>query len=337
MGGRFAKGLVVSLFGLGLAVGAAFAWYQQTIGTPYTVKDTTLLVPKGASSQRVLALLQKEKLIPRSFAFRVWLKTSAVRPPLAGRHRLSGPLTIGQMFDVLAQTPLSEDVPVTMVEGWRLSDADQALSKSGRIAPGDYLRASTANLDKYKIPFPFQGKDLSGFLLPDTYMMPPGPIDCRQLVQRQLDAFAERFYRPYKAELSKTKRQLRDLVIMASLLEREEPNPAIRPKVAGVLYNRLDANQALGVDATSRFTLTNWSDRKAFLKKLRDPNDPWNTRLKAGLPPGPIGAPSLDSLRAALRPGQHSYWYYLHDKNGQIHFSKNAREHEAKRKRYNVW
>ena len=81
----------------------------------------------------------------------------------------------------------------------------------------------------------------------------------------------------------------------------------------------------------------NWNDRRAFLKKLRDPRDPYNTRLRKGLPPTPIGAPSLSSLKAALRPKKSRYLYYLHDSNGNIHFARNAKQHEANRKKYNVY
>ena len=111
----------------------------------------------------------------------------------------------------------------------------------------------------------------------------------------------------------------------------------MRPAVADVMYKRLDKGTPLGIDATSRFTLENWNDRRAFLKKLRDPNDLYNTRLRPGLPPGPIGAPSIESLIAALRPEKNPYWYYLHDAKQRIHFARTAAEHEANRKRYNVW
>ena len=124
---------------------------------------------------------------------------------------------------------------------------------------------------------------------------------------------------------------------MASMLEREEPVASVRPKVAGVLYKRLDAKHPLGVDATSRYTLDAWNDRRAFLKKLRDPDDPYNTRLRIGLPPTPIGAPGLPSLQAALRPVASPYWYYLHDAKQQIHFAETAEGHEANRRRYDVW
>ena len=71
---------------------------------------------------------------------------------------------------------------------------------------------------------------------------------------------------------------------MASMLEREEPKPEQRPMVAGILWKRIDNKWNLGVDATSRYTLEEWNNRKAFLKKLRDPKDPYNTRLKEVFP-----------------------------------------------------
>ena len=100
---------------------------------------------------------------------------------------------------------------------------------------------------------------------------------------------------------------------MASMLEREEPTPAQRPLVAGILWKRINMKFPLGVDATSRYGLAEWNDRKAFLKKLRDPTDTYNTRVNVGLPPGPIGSPTVLSLQAALRPTMSEFLYYLHD------------------------
>jgi UPF0755 protein len=107
--------------------------------------------------------------------------------------------------------------------------------------------------------------------------------------------------------------------------------------VAGILWKRLDSGWKLGVDATSRYTLDDWNDRKAFLKQLRDPKDPYNTRLLDGLPPTAIGAPSLPSLNAALSPQASEFWYYLHDADKVLHPARNAEEHEANRKRYDVY
>jgi UPF0755 protein len=124
---------------------------------------------------------------------------------------------------------------------------------------------------------------------------------------------------------------------MASMLEREEPTPSQRSLVAGILWKRLDHGWKLGVDATSRYTLEEWNDRGAFLRQLRDANDPYNTRLREGLPPTAIGNPGLVSLEAALAPIESEYWYYLHDADKILRPGRNAAEHEALRRRYNVY
>ena len=296
-------------------------------------------VARGASARQVGLQLEAAGLIDDARIWRLYLKLNPGGPTTkAGKHEVSAGLNIPQLREALAGTPISEDVPLTMVEGWRLVDADAALAAKGLIEAGAYLAAAQA-LRALAVPFelPAGTTSLEGFLLPETYMVPPGELDVAGLVQRQLDAFHARFLIPYADELAKSPRSLRDVVIMASMLEREEPKPEVRPKVAGVLYKRLDANSPLGVDATSRYTLDSWNDRRAFLKKLRDPEDPYNSRLKAGLPPTAIGAPSLPSLVAALRPESSPYWYYLHDAQADIHFGRTAAEHEANRRRYDVW
>jgi UPF0755 protein len=121
------------------------------------------------------------------------------------------------------------------------------------------------------------------------------------------------------------------------MLEREEPMPSNRPIVAGILWRRIDLGYPLGVDATSRYELKEWNDRAAFLVKLRDQSDPYNTRHKKGLPPTPIGAPTYASFEAALKPTASEFLYYLHDAQKQLHPSRNAEEHEALRKKYDVY
>jgi UPF0755 protein len=121
------------------------------------------------------------------------------------------------------------------------------------------------------------------------------------------------------------------------MVEKEEPTPSQRAIVAGILWKRLDASWNLGVDATSRYKLPDWNDRKPFLKALRDPNDPYNSRLRPGLPPTAIGNPGVTALDAALHPVESDNWYYLHDANRVIHPARNEAEHEANRRTYNVY
>jgi UPF0755 protein len=322
-----------------LAVGGGYVWIEQTANTsrdPTAVeRPVEFRVQKGATPNQLGRELEAEKLISSALVWKVYVRLHGGGTPKAGRHMLHAGMTIPELIKALGETPLSDDIPLTMVEGWRLVDADEILSAAGAFKSGEYLRAAQ-NPQRFQIPFPFEGKTLEGYLYPETYMVPPGPVDVEKLIQRQLEKFHEKFYLPHRQEIEASGRTLHQLTILASMLEREEPVPALRPKVAGVMYNRLNSNTPLGIDATSRYLLPQWNDRKAFIKNLENPNEPYNTRKKAGLPPGPIGAPSLPSLLAALRPEKSQYWYYLHDSNRQIHFSRTAAEHEAKRTKYNV-
>ena len=324
-----------------VAAGGGYVYVESRFDVPTDPDRTEAViveVPKGATFRAMGRVLQENGLITTTTWWRIYPRLHPDAAGLkAGRHRIEANQSIRQIVQTLSENPLPEDVPLTLVEGWRLTDTDEALAKQGVIEPGAYLSAARRP-DTFNVPFDLEGaRDLEGYLLPETYAVPPGTLDVHTLIQRQLDAFFSRFVAPNREKLARSGRTLRATVIMASLLEREEPKPEIRPKVAGVLFKRLDAGTPLGVDATSRFTLKSWNNRRAFLKKLRDPRDPYNTRLRRGLPPGPIGAPSLASLNAALEPQRSRYWYYLHDAQQRIHFARTAKEHEANRRRYNVW
>lgn len=333
--------VVLALLGL-VALGATWGYFSWAASSPVDdsgqAAQVVFTVPKGASASGVGKKLADEGLIRSALVWKVHLKLHGGPAPTAGKHKISAGMNVPEILAALSGSPLIEDVSVTMVEGWRLRDADKILAGKGLIAAGDFVKIASKP-SKFKIPFEHEGPSLTGYLLPDTYRVPvlDGKVVVERLVQIQMAAFDDRYAKPYADEIKKSGRSLRELVILASLLEREEPKPSQRPAVAGVMYKRLDSNTPLGVDATSRYTLENWNDRKAFLKKLRNPSDPYNTRLRKGLPPGPIGAPSLDSLIAALRPKMGPYWYYLHDKDGNIHFGRNHIEHEANRRKYNVW
>jgi UPF0755 protein len=333
--------LVTLVLVLALAVGGAFGGFALVEGRVATAKEPgaaaqQLEVPRGASARSVGEQLAEQGLIDdaRLWRFHLWRRGGlAVK---AGRFELSAGMSIVELAAALEQAPLLEDEPFAMIEGWRLRDIDLALTQRGWIKEGAYLKAAKSP-GRFKAPFALPADSLEGYLYPETYRVVPSRLDVDVLLQRQLDTFTSRFYEPYKEEIATSGRTLHELVVMASMLEREEPVPAQRPLVAGILWKRIDAKTALGVDATSRYELVEWNDRTAFLKRLRDPDDAYNTRLKVGLPPGPIGAPTLDSLVAALRPVKSEFWYYLHDAQKVLRPSRNGAEHEALRKKYNVY
>jgi UPF0755 protein len=336
---RLLLGLLVVLVLAAGGVAGTFMWAERAVQRAVAPPGAPLVeftVPRGASGRGLGPMLVQQGLIADS---RVWtwhLFRRGRFAPKAGRHEVSPSMTLAEVATALEGPPLPDDAPFVVIEGWRLRDTDAALATAGLIAPGAYIEAAS-HPERFTAPFPLPKGTLEGYLYPETYRVVPGSLDVNALVQRQLDTFAERFYVPHREVLASSGRTLHEVVVMASMLEREEPLPEQRPLVAGILWKRVDTGFPLGVDATSRYELEEWNDRKAFLQRLRDPSDPWNTRHRKGLPPGPIGAPTVASLQAALTPRPSDYWYYLHDAERRLHPSRNAQEHEALRRKYNVY
>ncbi|XXF77955.1 endolytic transglycosylase MltG [Myxococcaceae bacterium GXIMD 01537] len=337
------KRILLVLFGLVvLAVGAAaaaFFWVQREVqlaAAPPGAPTVEFTVAKGVTGRGLGPQLAAQGLIRDARMWRWLLWRRGAFAPKAGRHAVSPSMTMEELAAALEANPLPEDVPFSVIEGWRLRDTDAALAAAGHITPGAYI-AAASHPERFTAPFPLPRGTLEGYLYPETYRVVPGAFKVEDLIQRQIDTFAERFQAPHKDALARCGRSLHEVVVMASMLEREEPLPEQRPLVAGILWKRIDKGFPLGVDATSRYELAEWNDRQAFLARLRNPEDPYNTRHRKGLPPGPIGAPTEASLKAALAPRASEFWYYLHDAERRLHPSRNAEEHEALRRKYNVY
>lgn len=303
---------------------------------PGATEETLFEVPAGATARGLADELADAGLVKDAWRWEWWLRTgggdgSCIK---AGRHRVAASMDAPALLAALCGAPVPKDEPFTVVEGWRIRDIDAALAAKGWIQPGAYV-AAASDPSRYTVPFPLPTGTLEGYLFPETYKVEPERFDPAALIQRQLETFAARFWTTHADDFGA--RGLAPIVVMASMIEREEPTPANRPMVAGILWRRLDAGWNLGVDATSRYTLDDWNDRLAFLKKLRDPEDPWNTRLRGGLPPTPIGNPGIVALEASLAPTPSDYWYYLHDGTQTLRPSRTVAEHEAYRRQYNVY
>ena len=290
-----------------------------------------ITVDKGATATSLAGALVSEGLVPSEMAWKVFLRTTAADCVQAGRQEVPRGASMQDVLDALCSKPDPLTIPITVIEGWTIRDIDASLAKQRLAEPGAFLEI--AKPDTVDAAFEITGPSLEGYLLPDTYAVDPEGFTALGFAKTLVGAFHTRFAK--QADLGG--RSLHDVVVMASLLEREEPTSDNRPLVAGILWKRLDEGWALGVDATSRYGLADWSDRKAFLARLRNPDDPFNTRLRKGLPPHAIGSPSLDALRAATAPKSSPYYYYLHDRQGALHPAKDAAGHEANRRQFDVY
>ena len=292
-----------------------------------------ITVPTGATPNSMAAKLIAHGFAPDELRYKLAIRNLETSCLKAGNFRISRDMSLRVVFKTLCGVPIANDVPFKVLEGWRIVEIDDALVKAKLIQPGEYAKLATNKA--VDLPFEITSPTLEGYLYPETYMISPEAFDVKAFIERQLDHFNDNFLGLHQNDFQH--RTLSDVVIMASMLEREEPRASQRRVIAGILWKRLDNAWALGVDATSRYKLTVWNDRSAFLKMLRDKSDVYNTRLRQGLPPTAIGNPSLASLEAALLPIESPYWFYLHDKTGTFHGGVDGREHEANRAKYNVY
>ncbi len=218
---------------------------------------------------------------------------------------------------------------IAMPEGWSARQmADRAaevrriaIRKRGvtpRLTGAAYVAASARALP----PRPFRPylkrRSIEGFLFPARYQFLPSTT-AAQLIAKQLAAFEQRWRRVDLRAARSRGRSPYDVLIVASMVERETVAPEERALVAAVIYNRLEKGMPLGIDATLRYGLGIPGTRPLTRAHLAS-DSPYNTRRFKGLPPTPIGNPGLASIRAAARPAAVDYLYYVRMPDGIHHF-----------------
>jgi UPF0755 protein len=188
--------------------------------------------------------------------------------------------------------------------------------KRVRLASGTYLAATARR--RREAGFGSRALPLEGFLFPATYDFTVRTTS-PQLVAAQLQAFRRNWAKVDLGYASSKNLTPYDVLIIASMVEKETLSPDERQLVAAVIYNRLHAKMALGIDATLRYGLDIPPTESIRESQLADPT-PYNTRLHPGLPPTPIASPGLASLQAAAHPAQVDYLYFVRKPDKKHHF-----------------
>lgn len=190
-----------------------------------------------------------------------------------------------------APEPALRTFTLTIPEGYSRAQTAELAREAG--LRGDYVQAS---------------KGQEGFLFPDTYELEKG-ASADALVQLQRQTFEQRMAGVDMRYARSKNLTERDVVTIASMVEEEAQLEEERPLIAAVIYNRLREGIPLGIDATVRFATGNYT--QPLTESELATESPYNTRVNAGLPPGPISSPGLASLEAAARPAEVDYLYYV--------------------------
>lgn len=229
-------------------------------------------------------------------------------------------------------TSTSKTVDVLFIEGLRRSEMAEILQEKTGIPASEYMSATDPSKLGQRLAGTRKPTSLEGFLFPATYPVDPAkPV--QDLVDYQLSTYEQRTATLNYSAARRKNLTRYDVLIIASLVEREASTFTERRMVAGVIENRLRARMRLDIDATVQYAVGSW---KAELTKADlDIDSPYNTRKFPGLPPGPICNPSLDSIRAAANPLPSKYLYYVSRNDGtDLHwFATTEAEHIANIKR----
>jgi UPF0755 protein len=291
-------------------------------------------VPKGAGVQQIGEILDERGVVPSAAVFSARVRFSGRGSDLKpGTYTLRTGMSYGAALDHLAEGPARNVLNVTIPEGRARDEIAPIVEDAG--LDGSYEKASARSPDLDPKDYGAESADgLEGFLYPSTYEMARG-ASARDLVSRQLSTFKREFGRVDLSVAESKNLTPYEVLVIASMIEREAQLDRERPLIASVIYNRLSKGEPLGIDATTRYATENWDQPLTQSQLAVD--SPYNTRLNAGLPPGPIGNPGLESIRAAAKPAQSDYMFYVVKPNtcGEHAFSRTVDEFTRDSQSYN--
>jgi UPF0755 protein len=324
-------GLVVILI---LSLGGFLALYRE-LNKPFqgfSSRETILVIPRGQSVSAIAAELEQQGIVQSSLLFRLYLRWFAQPLPLkAGEYRFVGRASIADVASKLQEGRVLQH-RVTVPEGLDLPETAAAFSEAGFADKQVFLQAAqkpdlVRDLDPLAV-------NLEGYLFPDTYFV------TREMSESDLiQAMVQRFRQSWDSTRIERARvlnlTLREVVTLASLIEKEAALSAERPLISAVFHNRLARQMKLACDPTVIYA--------AKLGKIWDGvihqsdlayDSPYNTYLYPGLPPGPIANPGDSALEASLFPTESDYLFFVSRNDGSHEFSTNYRDHSRAVQRY---
>ncbi len=324
---------VAALAAVAIAAVGLVAWAERELERPRGAETVELAIDRGAPMTSILDQLSAANVIGNPLLARLHLHYRRSGEPLrAGEYRFEQPMSAVEALDRV----IRGDVvtwPVTVVEGLTLRETAEHLAAEGFGALDSFLRAMAspaliADLDP-------AAESLEGYLFPDTYAFPRGAGEA-EIVEAMVRNFRRRVEDHVGAAADRGL-DLRSLVTLASIVEKEAGAVEERPLVAAVFHNRLERGIGLYADPTIIYALKMAGDWDGNLR--RDDlqlDSPYNTYVHPGLPPGPICSPGEHSLRAAAAPADAPWLYFVSRNDGTHVFAETLAEHNRNVARWQV-
>ena len=330
--------LIVLLLMLVAAL-AAFVAYRayQTALTPYksyVTEEVFFTVESGATGSRIGRALEDEGIIEDERLFVASLRLRGETGNLqAGEYRFAEPLSTLDVVERLVEGDIYT-FAVTVPEGLTVSETAEHLAAKGlgeAAALEEVFQDVTliADIDR-------DATDLEGYLFPTTYQFTRNPSP-REVARTMVAQFAEIFDGDKRSKSEALGLTPREVVTLASVIEKETGAAEERPLISSVVWNRLERGMPLAMDSTIIFALKREGRYDGNLRRVDlEMESPYNTYRVAGLPPGPIASPGEASIDAVLEPAETRYLYFVSKNDGSHHFSTTYREHANAVRKYQV-
>lgn len=323
--------LLVGVLVSAMLLAISIIWFYQVANAPS--KDTSkkdFLITKGTAASEIGNKLLQEKLVKSSLAFKVYVVASGKAGKIqAGEYELSPSYSLFKIVDELTHGP--KEIWVTIPEGLR---REEIASKFASMLEKD---------ENFTNEFLSLSKEKEGYLFPDTYLFPKA-VGASVVLNKMLSTFDKKVDSQMREDIKNSGYSLGEILTLASLVEREAKSNDERPIIAGIMYNRLRIGMALQIDATVQYALAsnkcqnltnkcqNWWE--PLSKDELTVKSAFNTYKYPGLPPGPIANPGIESIRSAIYPKDSDYLYYVHGKDGQVHYARTLDEHNQNVAKY---
>lgn len=318
---------------IAIAAGAAMYWMASFIKTPVAKisKPVNFTVSSGQHLSSIAQNLKAQELISNPTAFKLYarLKKAGTRIK-AGEYEMNTGMSPETILNLLTSGK-NKLYRLTIPEGKNIQEIALLAQKAGLCSQNYFL--SLCNDREFINQFELPGMTLEGYLFPETYFF-SRDTDCKTLVKKMIATFNKTFKDKWKARAKKIGLSVHEVVILASIIEKETGNGKERPIISSVFHNRLKRHMRLESDPTVIYGVSDFHGRIRY-KHLRRVT-PYNTYQIAGLPAGPIANPGAQSLKAALYPAQTDYIFFV-SKNDTTHkFSTNLKDHNKAVRKYQL-
>lgn len=328
--------VVLLIFVAMLAAGSAYVLYSR-VDEPYRGYETDaqeVEIPAGSGTRAIGDRLVAAGVVRDTLTYRValWLSGEARRLK-AGEYRFDRPMTAREVIGKIARGEV-DLVHITFREGLTIAEMAAIFEAQGLGSAASFREAAASgalvsDLDP-------AATDLEGYLFPETYAV-SRHVSAPQLVRAMIDRFNRVLTPELRSAAAARQLSVRQLVTLASIVEKETGAADERPMVAAVYANRLRIGMGLQCDPTVIYALQRAGRFDGNLR--RDDlafDSPYNTYRYAGLPPGPIAAPGLGSLEAAAHPADADYLYFVSRNDGTHAFARTLEEHNRNVQKFQV-